>query len=143
MWRLGRGNCAPALQKALVRNSLTSRANLRVLILTLPSISEVDPGDGALDERGPDSFGDRIVRIASAVPGFTWRASSSESGLAIGIGGSLTMEEAAGLWKRVSEVLERERRFARVSVDLSQVESLDGSCLALLEHMRGELAKRR
>jgi phospholipid/cholesterol/gamma-HCH transport system permease protein len=111
--------------------------------LTVPSASELDPSDHAFDERGPDSFGDRIVRVASAVPGFTWRLDHRDGGLAISIGGSLTLEEAAGLWKRVGEVLERERRFAHVSVDLSQVESMDGSCLALLVHLRSELAKRR
>jgi phospholipid/cholesterol/gamma-HCH transport system permease protein len=111
--------------------------------LTVPSASGLDPTDRAFDERGPDSFGDRIVRIASAVPGFTWRVASQDAGLAISIGGSLTLDEAAGLWKRVSEVLERERRFSRVSVDLSQVESMDGSCLALLVHLRAELGKRR
>jgi phospholipid/cholesterol/gamma-HCH transport system permease protein len=111
--------------------------------LTLPSPTDLDPSDHAFDERGPDSFGNRIVRIASAVPGFSWRATHQEDGIAISIGGSLTLDEAAGLWKRVSEVLERERRFSRVSVDLSEVESMDGSCLALLVHLRSELAKRR
>jgi len=77
------------------------------------------------------------------LPGFTWRVESEGGGLAIAIGGSLTLEEAAGLWRRVTEVLERERRFSRVSIDLSQVESLDGSCLALLVHLRAELGKRR
>jgi phospholipid/cholesterol/gamma-HCH transport system permease protein len=111
--------------------------------LTLHSASDFDPSGSALDDRAPDSFGDRITRAASATPGFTWRTATHAGGLAIGIGGSLTLDEAAGLWKRVTEVLERERRFAHVSVDLSQVASMDGSCLALLGHLRAELGKRR
>jgi phospholipid/cholesterol/gamma-HCH transport system permease protein len=111
--------------------------------LTLPSASELDPSSRAFDERGPDSFGERIERAASAAPGFTWRLASDAGRIAIGIGGQLTLDEAAGLWKRVGEVLERERRFSHVDIDLSQVESIDGSCLALLVHLRSELAKRR
>jgi phospholipid/cholesterol/gamma-HCH transport system permease protein len=111
--------------------------------LTLPSASELEPSDRAFDEREPDSFGERIVRAASAAPGFSWRSSSQGGGLAIGIEGQLTLDEAAALWRRVSEVLERERRFSRVTVDLSRVESVDGSCLALLVHLRSELGKRR
>jgi phospholipid/cholesterol/gamma-HCH transport system permease protein len=115
--------------------------------LTFPSAANIelsDPADqGDLADQAPDSFGDRIARAASALPGFTWRTVDQGGGLHITIGGSITLDEAAGLWKRVGEVLERERRFSRAEVDLAGVESIDGSCMALLVHLRAELAKRR
>jgi phospholipid/cholesterol/gamma-HCH transport system permease protein len=112
--------------------------------LTVPSPAPIDESDPNRADRAPDSFGERIVRVASALPGFTWRASDSNGGhLQIAIGGSITLDEAAGLWKRVSEVLERERRITRATIDLSAVETIDGSCMALLVHLRAELAKRR
>jgi phospholipid/cholesterol/gamma-HCH transport system permease protein len=111
--------------------------------LTVPTPANIDR-DPELADRAPDSFEERIVRVASALPGFTWRASDSSGGhLQIAIGGSITLDEAAGLWKRVSEVLERERRITHATIDLSAVETIDGSCMALLVHLRAELAKRR
>jgi phospholipid/cholesterol/gamma-HCH transport system permease protein len=137
-----RWKAAALPQKALVRNSLGRVDISTALALTTPSARELDPPDRARDDRGPDSFGDRIGRAACALPGFTWRASREGDELRIAVGGHLTLDEAAGLWKRVSEVPDRERHSSRVRIDLSGVESMDGSCVALLVHLRGELAKR-
>jgi phospholipid/cholesterol/gamma-HCH transport system permease protein len=100
-------------------------------------------GPDSLPERGPDSFEVRIGRAAVAPHRFLWRASSSGSELSIALGGSIAIDEAAALWKRVTEVLERQRRLTRVHLDLSAVESMDGACMALLVHLRSELAKRQ
>jgi phospholipid/cholesterol/gamma-HCH transport system permease protein len=114
--------------------------------LTVPSVANIEldePAADSVSDRGPDSFGNRIERVAIALTGFTWNARFEGSELGIAIGGNITMDEAAGLWRRVTEVLERERRLTRVSIDLSKVEVIDGSCMALLMHLRAELAKRR
>src|SRR6185369_2696392 len=73
---------------------------------------------------------------------FLWRASGSGSEVSIALGGSIAIDEAAALWKRVTEVLERQRRLTQVRLDLSAVESMDGACMALLVHLRSERAKR-
>jgi phospholipid/cholesterol/gamma-HCH transport system permease protein len=114
--------------------------------VTVPSVADIDIEERApdsLSERGPDSFGNRIERAASAIAGFTWQAHFEGGELAIAIGGNITMDEAGGLWRRITDVLERERRMAHVRVDLSKVEEMDGSCLALLVHLRAELRRRR
>ncbi len=69
--------------------------------------------------------------------------SGANGELRIALGGSITIDEAAALWKRVAEVLERVRQPVRVDVDLSNVHAIDGSCMALLTHLQGELRHRR
>ncbi len=105
---------------------------------------EIDErGVDSLSDRGPDSFGNRIERAASAIAGFSWQSRFEGTELSIAIGGNITIDEAGGLWRRCTEVLERERRLTIARVDLSKVELMDGSCLALLVHLRTELRKRR
>lgn len=99
--------------------------------------------DAELTEPMPDSFGDRIGRAAAAAPRFSWSASLSEAELRIVLAGHITLDEAAVLWRRVAEVLERGRSYQRVLVDLTPVEVIDGACLALLVHLRSELRLRR
>jgi phospholipid/cholesterol/gamma-HCH transport system permease protein len=94
-------------------------------------------------ERGPDSFEERIGQAASRRDPLSWRATRDGTTLSIQLGGILTIDSAAALWKRVSEILERERRATLVQVDLSGVESMDGACMALLVHLRTELSRRR
>jgi phospholipid/cholesterol/gamma-HCH transport system permease protein len=133
-------NCARCCKKRWYGIRLLG--GVTVAVLTSP-FSNIEHSDLDQRDRAPDSFRERIGRAASALPGFTWRASDDAGALKIEIGGSITLDEAAGLWKRVSEVLERERRFSRAQIDLSQVESIDGSCMALLVHLRAELVRRR
>jgi phospholipid/cholesterol/gamma-HCH transport system permease protein len=106
--------------------------------LTIPTAANFD-----LNDQGPDSFGNRIERVAVAQPGFSWQVTGTGDELAVAIAGSITIDQAAGLWKRVSEILERERHLSRVRIDLSGVDAMDGSCVALLVHLRAELGKRR
>ncbi len=99
--------------------------------------------DIELIERSPDSFGDRIGRVASVRPRFSWDASAHGDELQITLGGSITIDEAAALWKLVAGVLDQSRRFARVTIGLSQIDVMDGSCMALLTHLQTELQQRR
>jgi phospholipid/cholesterol/gamma-HCH transport system permease protein len=98
--------------------------------------------DADLTEPMPDSFGDRIGRAAAAAPRFSWSASLNGSELRVVLGGVITLEEAAVLWRRVAELLEPGRRHERVLVDLAPVDVIDGACLALLVHLRTELRHR-
>jgi phospholipid/cholesterol/gamma-HCH transport system permease protein len=120
---------------------------------SFPSVAKIELTEGGAEpfgDRGPDSlgdlppesFGDRIGRAAVAPAKFRWQVSSENDVLTIGLAGTFSIEEAAALWRRVTEVLERRRRPARVSVDLSEVEAMDGACLALLVHLRAEYTKR-
>src|SRR5688572_17989547 len=96
---------------------LTTVSDLPGLTLTVPSVANLDLDERAPDswsERGPDSFGNRIERIASAIAGFTWQARSEAGAVTIAIGGKITMDEAGGLWRRITELLERERRMTQV-----------------------------
>jgi phospholipid/cholesterol/gamma-HCH transport system permease protein len=98
-----------------------------------------------LSEQSPDSFGDRIGRLATIAPGFSWQTSGAGGDLNIVLGGSITIEEAAALWKRVADVLDLDRtqRLKKVEVDLGNVQAMDGACMALLVHMQSELRQRR
>lgn len=99
--------------------------------------------DVELIERSPDSFGDRIERVASVRPRFSWNTKGSGGQLQIALGGSITIDEAAALWKLVADVLDRARPLTRVDIDLSGVGVMDGSCMALLTHLQSELQHRR
>jgi phospholipid/cholesterol/gamma-HCH transport system permease protein len=94
-------------------------------------------------EPSPDSFAERIGRVASSPAPFTWRVHGEADELRLELGGSFTIEQAPALWNRVAQVLERKRRLSRVNVDLSGVEAIDGSCIALLVHLQTELRQRR
>jgi phospholipid/cholesterol/gamma-HCH transport system permease protein len=96
-----------------------------------------------LIEPAPESFGDRIGRAAAALSRFTWQTTASGGQLAIAVGGSIMLEQAPALWKRVGEALDPVLRPEQVRVDLSRVEAIDGACVALLVHLQSTLARRR
>jgi phospholipid/cholesterol/gamma-HCH transport system permease protein len=104
--------------------------------------SVAERGPDSLEEHAPESFGERIGRAVNPPRGFTWRADAGTDELRILLAGTFSIDEAAALWRRVTEVLERLRRPAHVHVDLSAVEAMDGACLALLVHLRAEYTRR-
>jgi len=105
-------------------------------------MTRVNTADSAwLD--APTVFGDRISRVAGYQPEFTWNLSEMPEGVRVELGGQITIEEAPALWKRVSELLEQLGDKARVQIDNSHVEVIDGACMALLVHLRSELKARR
>ena len=91
----------------------------------------------------PESFGDRIGRVASFVPQFGWQVSELAEGLRVDLSGALTIDEAPALWKRVTELLEHVAANQRVQIDNGNVEVIDGACMALLVHLRNELKARQ
>lgn len=90
-----------------------------------------------------DVFGDRVSRVAGFMPEFTWQTLEMEDGIRVELGGRITIEEAPALWKRVGELLEELGPVTRVQIDNSRVEMIDGACMALLVHLRGELKQRQ
>jgi phospholipid/cholesterol/gamma-HCH transport system permease protein len=91
----------------------------------------------------PEVFGERISRVAGFLPEFNWEESELTDGVRVALGGRITIEEAPALWKRVSELIDHVGGKARVEIDVSLVASIDGACMALLVHLRGELKARR
>lgn len=91
----------------------------------------------------PGDFDERVSRIVGFQPLFTWRTSALADGLRVDLGGRITIDEAPVLWKRVSELLEGLGENRRVLIDNSEVEMIDGACMALLVHLRSELKARR
>jgi phospholipid/cholesterol/gamma-HCH transport system permease protein len=91
----------------------------------------------------PEVFGERISRVAGFLPEFIWEESELEGGVRVALGGRITIEEAPALWKRVSELIDHADGKSRVEIDVSLVTTIDGACMALLVHLRGELKARR
>ena len=90
-----------------------------------------------------EAFGDRISRVAGYLPEFRWRVTELPDLIRVDLGGEITIDEAPALWKRVSELMERLGDRKRVQIDNSDVEVIDGACMALLVHLRSELKARR
>jgi len=122
--------------------------------VTFPSVAKIELNDGGLEPfgdgspesfggRGPESFGDRIALSMRAPNRFRWLLGGDGDQLTITLGGTFSIDEAAALWRRVSEALESRRKPASVRIDLSDVGSMDGACMALLVHLRTEYGKRR
>jgi phospholipid/cholesterol/gamma-HCH transport system permease protein len=76
---------------------------------------------------------------------FDWQRDPSDDGtLRIRLGGELTIDDAAALWKRVTATLAQDLRgTARAVIDLSGVVFIDGVCMALVAQLRSELFARR
>ncbi|HEY3496550.1 MAG TPA: MlaE family lipid ABC transporter permease subunit [Polyangiaceae bacterium] len=91
----------------------------------------------------PDVFGDRISRAAGYAAEFRWFEREAPEGTRVELGGALSIEDAPALWKRVSSILERSVGRGLVEFDFSAVDGIDGACIALLVHLRSELAARR
>jgi phospholipid/cholesterol/gamma-HCH transport system permease protein len=88
-------------------------------------------------------FGERISRIVGFQPSFTWRTTELEDGVRVDLAGRITIDEAPALWKRVTELIDGLGENRRVQIDNSGVEVIDGACMALLVHLRGQLKARR
>ena len=117
----------------------------------MPSIEGGQRSPESLGERSPESLGERgpesLVEdggaaMSAPIP-FLWQTSVTSGAMQIELAGTLTIDAAAALWRRVTEVLERRRRVTSVEVDLSGVDSMDGACMALIVHLRNEYLRRR
>jgi phospholipid/cholesterol/gamma-HCH transport system permease protein len=63
-------------------------------------------------------------------------------GATLALSGHLTFVEAADIWKEVRENVEAVKKGEHLAFDMSRVEAVDGGTMALLVHLRGELAAR-
>jgi phospholipid/cholesterol/gamma-HCH transport system permease protein len=91
----------------------------------------------------PEVFGDRVSRVAGLVAEFSWQVSDSSDSVRVALGGHITIEAAPALWKRVTELIDNSTGKKRVEIEYGDVEVIDGACMALLVHLRSELAARR
>jgi phospholipid/cholesterol/gamma-HCH transport system permease protein len=66
----------------------------------------------------------------------------SERGGAIHFGGRLTFADASLLWDELRRALRRYKKRARVDLDMSAVEWIDGGAMALLAHFRCAIYRR-
>jgi phospholipid/cholesterol/gamma-HCH transport system permease protein len=88
-------------------------------------------------------FDERTSLVAGMLQRFTWeRAETSPTSLRIELGGRITIDDAAALWKRISETLAHVESVQQVDVDLSQLKLIDGACMALLVQFRTDLRGR-
>jgi len=67
---------------------------------------------------------------------------SNAEGIALSLRGRLTFPEAGDIWTEVRQGIESVTRGEHVDFDMSHVEAADGGSMALLVHLRGELAAR-
>ena len=75
---------------------------------------------------------------------FTWaRVNAAQGVQRVELGGSITIDDSAALWKRITETLTAPSDVRSVELDLSRIVVIDGACMALLVHFRGELRARR
>lgn len=89
---------------------------------------------------GPD---ERLSIVVGMLQRFSWeRVGRQEGVLCIQLGGSITIDDSAALWKRIGETLAAPGDARSVEMDLSRIGVIDGACMALLVHFRGELRAR-
>jgi phospholipid/cholesterol/gamma-HCH transport system permease protein len=88
------------------------------------------------------AFDERLSLVAGMVQRFTWQRSDLDSGNArIELGGRITIDDAAALWKRISETLLHLDGVKVVEVELGQIQVIDGACMALLVEFRTALRR--
>jgi phospholipid/cholesterol/gamma-HCH transport system permease protein len=89
-------------------------------------------------------FDERLSLAAGMLQRFSWqRAEAVADIVRIRLGGSIAIDDAAALWKRIIETSEDELEGVRsVQLDLSAVQLIDGACMALLAQLRNDLRTR-
>jgi phospholipid/cholesterol/gamma-HCH transport system permease protein len=60
----------------------------------------------------------------------------------LSLSGHLTFVEAGDIWKEVRDSVDAVKKGEHLAFDMSRVEAVDGGTMALLVHLRGELAAR-
>lgn len=97
-------------------------------------------GLGVAVEDGGD---ERLSLVVGMLQRFSWeRVAGARGGERIVLGGSITLDDSAALWKRISELLAEATAKTELEIELSQIVVIDGACMALLVHFRSELRAR-
>ncbi len=101
-------------------------------------MSELDLA-GAAEDGGNE----RLSLVVGMLQRFSWeRAAGASGGERIVLGGSITIDDSAALWKRISAFLAEPQTASPVEIQLAQIAVIDGACMALLVHFRSELRAR-
>lgn len=87
------------------------------------------------------TFDERLSLVAGMLERFSWqRADAAPHVLRVELAGSIAIDDAAALWKRISETLAGDlSRVRSAELDLAGVSLLDGACMALLAQLRSDL----
>ena len=89
-------------------------------------------------------FDERLSLVVGMLQRFTWEESkTSDTSARIELGGQITIDDAAALWKRISETLSDVDALREVTLDLTRIQKIDGACMALLVQFRTELRARK
>ena len=100
--------------------------------------------DGQPLERPSLGFDERLSLVAGILQRFTWESVEASPTIArIELGGRITIDDAAALWKRISETLATIDGAQTIEVDLSRIQMIDGACMALLVQFRTDLRTRK
>ncbi len=99
---------------------------------------------GEAREPPPTELEQRLSFAVGMLQRLQWQRVESDAGrLEIRLGGALSIDDAAALWTRITETLALELEGIRAArLDLSNVTSIDGACMALLTRLRVELVGR-
>ena len=86
-------------------------------------------------------FDERLSLVAGMLQRFSWtKEQPSPDSMRILLGGNLSIDDAAALWKRISETVADELDGVRnLELDLTAVVKIDGACMALLTQFRSDL----
>lgn len=99
--------------------------------------------DGQTLDRPSLAFDERRSLVAGMLQRFTWeRAETEATSLRIELGGQITIDDAAALWKRISETSAHVEGVQNIDLDLSRIQRIDGACMALLVQLRTDLRAR-
>jgi phospholipid/cholesterol/gamma-HCH transport system permease protein len=101
--------------------------------------------DGETLDRPSMAFDQRLSLVAGMLQRFTWeRDEPSPTRTRIQLGGQITIDDAAALWKRISETLAHiPEGLQGIEVELSRILRIDGACMALLVQFRTDLRQRK
>lgn len=80
--------------------------------------------------------------VVGLVQRFTWERVGTEEAQRIQLGGSITIDDSAALWKKIGEALLELKEARSVHLNLSQIQLIDGACMALLVHFRNDVRNR-
>lgn len=100
--------------------------------------------DGTAIEGPSPKFDERLSLVAGMLQRFTWeRVDASPTTARVELGGSITIDDAAALWKRISETSSHLEGLQVVEVELSRIQLIDGACMALLVQFRTDLRNQK
>ena len=99
--------------------------------------------DGEILDRPSMVFDERLSLVVGMLQRFTWQQTAiDDTSARIELGGSITIDDAAALWKRISETLVHVEGLRKIEVALGRVQMIDGACMALLVQFRTDLRAR-